>query len=155
MATSKGSVNISKGKMLWRSIPLPYKLGGYAVGGLVLIWLLRKRERPLKLPRKSTAYTVAGVAYSPTPLATELFQSMAGTNWWGLIGVSTEFEEALKKLYNLDNARTKAVYSEYNLIAAGNKDMMTLTQRIRDEQASGYGTYKYVVLDKLSAAGLT
>ena len=155
MEKSKGGLSAGKSKMLWKATPLPVKIGAVALGGLGLMWLLRKRERPLKLPTVSKRYIVAGEPYSPTPLATELFQSMAGTNWWGLIGVSTEFEEALKKLYNLDNARTKAVYSEYNKIASQNKDNMTLTQRIRDEQASGYGTFKYVVLDKLSAAGLT
>jgi len=153
MAKSKGGV--SKSKMVWRAIPIQYKLGGGVVLALGTIWLLRKREKPLNLPRVSQTYNIAGTAYTPTPLATEFLQAMTGTNWWGMIGVSTEFEAALEKLYHLDNLRMKAVYSEYNKLAAKNKDMMTLTQRIRDEQASGYGTFKYVVLDKLGAAGLT
>lgn len=153
---------MKKGAIIWKAIPPPVKIVGGIIVSIGTYMLLRPRDKPPKLFSKKTPYIDpkligTGIAsiWSPTPLANELYQAMKPTNWGMLVGVGSNAEAAWKKLFQMsDSAKIVAVYNDYNKIAQKNRDPLTLTQKIRDESSSLYGSYKPELLIKLDTLGL-
>jgi len=144
-------------------IPVPEKVPQKILGTVLIIGLaiwggtklfgkkpkLPTRNKPYKDPLlidPKTGEPGLLSAWSPTPLAKELYTSMEGYNMTGRVG-------PLTKLYGIvDPLKVKAVYYEYNAISNKNDDPMNLTQRIRDEYIAN--PIKDKLLIKLDTLGL-
>lgn len=133
----------------------PLKILAWTAGGIAAIVLGRKIfKRKVKLPTKNKTYkdplliniTGGATAWSPTPLAKELYTAMNGNNYTGRGFVLNKLDRIV------DPLKVKAVYYEYNSIANANGDNMNLVQRIRDEFI--FDPIKARVLTKLDTLGL-